>query len=313
MPKSSTRLFSFTVIFSVAAAMAAACAAQVNDTDRPTQDDDAGIGGSGGAGGNAEGGSDGGAPPICSDGLKPCAGECVDTASNPDFCGSCSNACREDQVCLSGGCYCSDFQIECGLACVDPVTDPKHCGGCAIECDDACINAECKLMCDAGETPCANECVDTMTDDKNCGGCFNVCGPDLECTGGNCLCSDVGLCNTCSPTVLSGALPIDEAGNSTGAPSLMEASCGGDDGPEIAYTFEATADAMYKFDTEGTGFDTVLYVLDDSCTELDCNDDDVGLTSSVTVSLTTGQQVVVVVDGFDDLESGPFNLHITNP
>ncbi len=46
-----------------------------------------------------------------------CGGACTDTQSDPDYCGSCTNACSVGETCCGGGCF-------------DTQTDPTHCGGC---------------------------------------------------------------------------------------------------------------------------------------------------------------------------------------
>lgn len=104
-------------------------------------------------------------------------------------------------------------------------------------------------------------------------------------------------------------------GTNADAAGSSEGSCGGDAAAESAVLWTAPADGDFTFSTEGTDFDTVLYVNDGACagTELDCNDDEPGndeLWSSVTVTLRRGQRVVVFVDGYDG-ESGPWTLNIT--
>lgn len=65
------------------------------------------------------------------------------------------------------------------------------------------------------------------------------------------------------------------------------------------FSWTAPTAGDWTFDTAGSDFDTVLYVLD-ACggSELGCNDDDGGLTSSVTVTLGQGDSVVVGAGSF---------------
>ncbi len=89
-------------------------------------------------------------------------------------------------------------------------------------------------------------------------------------------------------------------------------SCGGADAPEVSYVYFAPRAGTYTFDTFGSEFDTVLYVRNDTSTELGCNDDSPGgLTkqSRVTLPLTAGQMVSIIVDGFGT-ESGNYTLRI---
>lgn len=107
------------------------------------------------------------------------------------------------------------------------------------------------------------------------------------------------------------ALDEGSSGTTLGQPNAVSGSCGGDQAPEQTFEFTATQDGVYTFNTNGSDFDTVLYVLDgQSCAgpELACDDDGGESTQSeVTVALIEGQDVVVVVDGYD-AESGSFTL-----
>jgi hypothetical protein len=66
--------------------------------------------------------------------------------------------------------------------------------------------------------------------------------------------------------------------------------------------------------TEGTNFDTVVYVLNGACqgAELACNDDSLlGLWSYFVTALSQDQEVTIIVDGYDGNESGAYDLSIT--
>ena len=77
--------------------------------------------------------------------------------------------------------------------------------------------------------------------------------------------------------------------------------CGGHDSPDRAYLFFPEQDGVYRFDTVGSGFDTVLHVFEGECTSsptLVCNDDSFeSLESLVEVPMFAGQVYTVVVDG----------------
>lgn len=106
---------------------------------------------------------------------------------------------------------------------------------------------------------------------------------------------------------------LDDAtsGTTLGQPNAASGSCGGDEAPDLAFEFTAAQDGNYTFSTDGSDFDTVLYVLDgENCggPELACDDDGGESTQSeVTVTLSEGQGVVVVVDGYGSA-SGAFTL-----
>lgn len=120
---------------------------------------------------------------------------------------------------------------------------------------------------------------------------------------------DVGGCGAMP---LGSRLGVVATGSTSGAGS-MEGTCGGADAPDAVFSWTAPRAGTYRIDTGGSDFDTVLYVLDGGCTgaELDCNDDaEKSLQSELTVTLRAGQTVVIVVDGYDETESGPFSLNI---
>ncbi len=89
----------------------------------------------------------------------------------------------------------------------------------------------------------------------------------------------------------------------------------GDGGADLAYRWVAPSAGCWELDTLGTPFDTVLY-LRDGCSgaEIACNDDAdllYGLyQSDLGVVLAAGQEVLVVVDGYDAAEEGTFDLDI---
>src|SRR5262249_54016419 len=88
----------------------------------------------------------------------------------------------------------------------------------------------------------------------------------------------------CPATNLGSSLPVTVSGNTLGAPNLVGgASCGGGGGsaPDATFLYTAPIAGSYTMDTFGSGFDTVLYVRNATCsgTELACNDDSGSLQS----------------------------------
>ncbi len=116
---------------------------------------------------------------------------------------------------------------------------------------------------------------------------------------------------TCSNGDLGNTVPYSTSGSTAAGDNTMEGSCGGGSANDHAFTYTAPVAGTYTFDTEGSDFDTVLYVRS-TCEsgELACNDNGPsGETSRVSVVLDAGQEVVVVVDGAG-FESGNFDLNI---
>jgi hypothetical protein len=104
------------------------------------------------------------------------------------------------------------------------------------------------------------------------------------------------------PTDLGEASPSVVSGSVQDTPSELMGSCAGD-GPEATFLWTAPFDDTYTFNTFGSNYDTVLYLLDTDCSgsELACNDDhDDSLDgqAQVTVDLVGGQSIYIVLDAY---------------
>ncbi len=105
-------------------------------------------------------------------------------------------------------------------------------------------------------------------------------------------CPDVLLASDTGPAVASG--------DTTGGANRLAGSCGGGSAPEVALAFTAAADGLYTFDTFGSALPSVLYARSTFCSgfELACNDDaGGGSQSELSMLLTAGQRVILVIDG----------------
>jgi hypothetical protein len=82
--------------------------------------------------------------------------------------------------------------------------------------------------------------------------------------------------------------------------------------PEVAFSWVPPVDGVYRIETSGSSYDTVLYVRADECLgpELACNDDWQDLQSQVELGLVGGQPVVIFVDGFGG-DLGEYRLRIS--
>ena len=81
--------------------------------------------------------------------------------------------------------------------------------------------------------------------------------------------------------------------------------------PDAAYTWTAPSSGSYVFDTSGSQFDTILDIRRyNTGASVGCNDDSSGtLQSTVTASLSAGQTVIIVIDGYGS-GSGSYRLNI---
>lgn len=119
--------------------------------------------------------------------------------------------------------------------------------------------------------------------------------------------------DTCPSTSLGGLGGFPHMDSLAGRADTLSGSCGGNGG-EVTVGFTAPERGRYTFSTEGSGFDTVLYVLDgSSCggAELGCNDDGAPeATSALSIILEEDQSVVLVVDAYSAGDSGNVTLDV---
>ncbi len=115
--------------------------------------------------------------------------------------------------------------------------------------------------------------------------------------------------------VCSGATPVTVGTtnvDTTSANNDAGTNCGGT-GPELFYSFTPSASGGYQIDTFGSGFDTILGVLQSDCaTEITCNDDSGSLQSMVTANFTAGTTYIIQYDGFGGA-AGAGVLNISGP
>jgi hypothetical protein len=107
-------------------------------------------------------------------------------------------------------------------------------------------------------------------------------------------------------------LPAVLFDNTIGRIDDFTGSCGIGPAPDFQLGFMAPWTGSFTFDTEGSSFDTVLFIHSGDCGEIElgCNDDFIGLDSKLTVELQQFQIVTVTVDGTGPFEEGPLVLSI---
>ena len=139
----------------------------------------------------------------CADGYADCDGDAlngceVDLRSDPQHCGSCSQACMPSAdvnqlACAAGSCMvdkCAQGHTDCNGVYVDgceiaTATDVSNCGSCGVTCSSlnttgvSCGEGVCFPQCKAGFGSCGpkkNGCeVKLATDAAHCGACGNAC------------------------------------------------------------------------------------------------------------------------------------------
>jgi hypothetical protein len=248
----------------------------------------------------------------CPAGRDDCDGECVDLTSDPDHCGGCNQPCADGAACGAGACDadpCPAGLLPCGSQCVEVDNDSAHCGGCSQTCNpgQSCVLGHCTSGgCPAGFIACGQQCVDPLSDPAHCGGCNILCGTAESCAYGACECVNP-VCGICGVEELGSQVPQTKTGMAVD--NQHEPSCAAPGSPETVYGFTAPTSGNYSFSTAGSSYDTALYLLNQGCGEIGCNDDYNDLSSLVSVELQGGQHVFVVVDGFGG-DAGSFVLTI---
>jgi hypothetical protein len=105
-------------------------------------------------------------------------------------------------------------------------------------------------------------------------------------------------------------------GSTIGAGDDFAPSCvGGAGGEDVSHTWTVPMDGTYVINTDGSDFDTILLVEEGLCAnglEIDCDDDaGMGTQSQLKLALTAGQELTIVVDGFNDGAAGNYVLNIS--
>lgn len=215
----------------------------------------------------------------------------------------------QDQCHVAGSCDPST------LACSNPVApDGWTCDdGDASTTSDVCSVGVCSGdagICGDGVCGAAESCQSCAAD---CGVCV-ICGDGVCDATESCQsCAvDCGACALCTSTDLGSTVPQTVTGSTAGLPNMLTAPCAYSNSPEATFEFTAPADGTFTINTFGSSFDTVLYVKDAACSNpaFACNDDFSGYQSWVQVTLTAGQTIIIVVDGYGSYSSGAFTLNI---
>lgn len=266
-------------------------------------------------------------PVVCGDGVidedEQCDGEDLggeDCVSQGFVSGAL--ACKMDCTFDTAACASN----ECGNGLVE---DPEACDGMDLagaDCQSQGFSqgalgctGECTFDTGGCSNPaCGNEVIENgeVCDGENLGGqtCVsqgNPGGGALVCLGNcsgydtsGCACFDEDIGNATGPSVASG--------DTTGDDDDIDASCGGAGGSDRVISFTAPAAGTYTFDTFGSAYDTKLSLWSDCSTEISCNDDFGGVQSQLTLDMGAGQNVLVVVDGYN-AAAGAWVLTITAP
>ena len=283
---------------------------------------------------------------------KPCTPECLGKSCGPNGCGGVCGVCPDDWFCSDDG-LCVDCLAECaGKEC-----GSDGCGGlcgfcefgqtcnadgscppCIPECagkvcgDDGCGGScgECpgEGTCNAGSGQCLCEpdCGSSVCGDDGCGGSCGLCpGQNQLCSNGHCLVPSPG--DHCVNPIKVQALPYHSNNNTASFAnhySMPLNACPGVDGPsggksrDLIYQFDPPTTGNYQISLEAdTGFDTVLYIVEDCesvATSCVAGKNVSGGVETVVLWLDSDRSYFIVVDGFpnDKATAGKYWLDVLN-
>ncbi|MCX4245515.1 hypothetical protein [Paraliomyxa miuraensis] len=156
-----------------------------------------------------------------------------------------------------------------------------------ISCNDDAVGLQSQLQLDMA----AGQTVLVVVDGFN--GATGAWVLNITAPGaGGFACADEDIGSATGAAVTSGNTGADD--------DDLDGSCGGTSGNDRVVLFTAPAAALFTFDTFGSGYDTKLSLFSDCGSEISCNDDTGGgLQSQLTLNMAAGEQVLVVVDGFN--------------
>ena len=237
---------------------------------------------------------------VCDPGVDDCCdATCDGPRSAGDPCRAAAGDCDVEEA-------CDGTSVDCPVDALAPTT--TVCRGSASACDaeETCdgVQADCPADALASSATVCRSALDACDAAEHCSGSDRTCPADLP--------------NHCAATVLTGSVPFTASGSTAATCARYTPTCGegSSNANERVFIFTAPATATYRFDTFGSTYDTQLYLRDGfSCgaAELACNDDagpaSAPEPSMVSAALTSGQRILVIVDGYDGA-TGDFYLQV---
>jgi hypothetical protein len=292
--------------------------------------DSAGDGGSGGA--------------SCSPPAAVCGGDCADLATDPKHCGGCDVVCGPGETCQDSACRCAEGEVQDIGSVVPQLVNGSTVGqpdtyalSCAMNASDQVFRftapAAGTYTFDAVSSAeigiglySTNTCQEVACDHNPASFEAKATSPlaageavqiVVSGAGGTQSPFDLRVAvaeGSCSPRDIGSTVPQTVTDTTVGAIDGLTPVCAMPGSPEVVFAFTAPQAGVYDFNTEGSTFDTVLEIRDESCTgpSLAC-DDDSGASSNAswaTAQLNAGQTVFIVIDGYETAR-GPCTLNIS--
>jgi hypothetical protein len=232
---------------------------------------------------------------------------------------------------------CSDRDCRRSPICFD--CTPENCAdGLDNDCDDStdCDDGDC-LMAPACCVPSPEQCWDGVDNDcdalTDCNDTWD-CAEDPSCCWMNPEICDDGIDNNCDGVsdcedwacmydpicgndTCDRAINVDMGGTFYGNTSMLtddyQGTCASSDSPDAVYYGTVPFPMRVRIDTNGSGYDTVLYVRQDDCygPEIGCDDDAGDGTNSLLELFLEAGTYYIFVDGWGSYSSGDYVLNVT--
>lgn len=242
------------------------------------------------------------------DGVPDGCDECPE--DNPNDTDS-DGVCDSDDLCEGG-----DDNLD-----ADGDTVPDLCDPCPFsDPDDAdedgvCGNVDrCEGHDDAGEDLDQDRIPDACDD------AIELCDDGSDNDGDDivdCADSDCRFHTACGPCETGTSIGLGTTESATEGDDRLTpstAGCGAGGGAEHVFVFTPESDGTHCASTQGSEFDTILYVrtdCEDGETELTCRDDATsGTHSEVEFDASAGTPISLIVDGYDASEAGAVSLNV---
>ena len=155
---------------------------------------------------------------------------------------------------------------------------------------------------------CPSGCVDVTTDRYNCGFCSNACSAEQVCFGATCTSEPPpGPVNDTCATALTITEGTPQTFYFAGAVTNHGPFTCHSEYNDVTYVWYPSTSGLGTIDASGAGVsvDTVLGAFSSSAcnstSELGCNDDYTGVASRVTLTVTAGVAVYIVVGSYNTM------------
>ncbi len=209
---------------------------------------------------------------------------------------------------------CADLQCRSTPACCRPTGAENN----DFQCRDG-IDNNCNGLIDCMDPNCAatTACrMCTPTGPEVCNdGRDNDCNGTVDCADGVCAMDpNCRAPNDTCATAIPIAVPGRASGSTDPANNDYQATCATSNGGDVVYVMDNPVTQTVTIDTEGSNYDTVLYVRSMDCISgaiVGCDDDGgTGTTSMVRLTNLPAGRYFVIVDGWGT-NHGDFQLHVT--